>query len=393
LTIGSGREEANSENSLHALDRQNYQDLFMLAPEPYLVTDSLGVVLIANLAARRFLNFDFDALRRKPLQVFLTTEEARSEFRTRIMRMIASDFFTQEFWLKPNHREPRCTVLSGLKTITSAGHSQILWLIKDVTDRVRTEALIRETNSMLEERVQRRTSDLKLALESLQRANAAKDEFLGLMSHELRTPLTVIMGNALVLQSRPQLDPNLRQQAIDDIVGDAERLQQLIENLMVLARLDSRQPDMEPIRLQHLIPDVLKRIPDHVVDGRLSLSMPWDLPLVQGSDTYCEQILKNLIHNALKYGGCSPVEVLVQVYATEVAIAVRDHGPGIPEPEVARVFEPFFRGTGGSQHQGAGVGLAVCKRLVEIQGGEISVLSSEGSGTEFRFTLPVASED
>jgi signal transduction histidine kinase len=391
LTNGARPEEAHSGISLQALDRQNYQDLFMLAPEPYLVTDGLGVILNANLAARRFLNVGLEAMKHKPLQVFLVTDEARDEFRTRIRRMIPSDFFSQEFWLKPNNRDACCAVVSGLKTITSAGYNQILWLIKDVTDRVRTEELVRQTNSVLEERVQRRTADLELALGELQKANIAKDEFLGLMSHELRTPLTVILGNALVLQARPQLDPDLRQQAVNDIVSDAERLQQLIENLMVLARLDSRRVEPEPIRLQHLVPNILNRISDQVLDGRLSLSMPEDLPLVLGSDTYCEQILKNLIYNALKYGGSSPIEVSIRGGRTQVMIAVRDHGPGISEGDIAHIFDPFFRGSAGTQHQGAGVGLAVCKRLVEIQGGQISALRPKSGGAEFQFTLPVIS--
>jgi PAS domain S-box-containing protein len=365
----------------------------MQAPEPYLVTDEHGKILAANLAASRFLGAGADGLKHKPLQVLIEASRQR-DFRYRLAQMIPSDFLSLEVSLRPfRGGESRHVVLTGLKTLDSIGRAQVLWLVNDLTDRVLAEEAVRRANAELEERVAIRTSELEDTLTQLRSANATKDEFLGLMSHELRTPLTVILGNArLLANGSDRIDKSHQTQALQDIASQSERLQHLIENLMVLARLDTPPAtELEPIMLQHLIPNVMQGIAAKAPDLQYSLFLDAKLPPVQAVTTYCEQILENLISNAIKYSASSPVEISARPNASAVTVAVRDHGPGVSAEDRAQVFEPFYRGKAAVEGQsGAGIGLTVCKRLVEAQGGTISVAAPRGGGAEFRFTLQVA---
>jgi PAS domain S-box-containing protein len=236
--------------------------------------------------------------------------------------------------------------------------------------------------------------DLKDSAEHLQRANAAKDEFLGLVSHELKTPITTIYGNAEVLEKRGgALDEEMRTEAISDIRQEAERLHRIIDNLLVLARLEQGQElETEPLLLRRLVGRMTsnhqRRFPDRVIDLR------WESEpvAVMASPEYVEQVLQNLLSNAEKY---SPVGAPITIEGgrdgDELAVRVLDGGPGIREDEAERIFDAFYRSPSTEkQAQGVGIGLAVCKRLIEAQGGRVWARPRDGAGSEFGFTLPLA---
>ena len=228
-------------------------------------------------------------------------------------------------------------------------------------------------------------------------ANAAKDEFLGLVSHELKTPITTILGNAEVLERRfDDIEPESRLGALSDIRGEAERLHRIIDNLLVLARLEQgRTLEREPM--------LVRRVVEHVVSAHRrafpsrEMIVRFDLPPtpVLGSPQYLEQTLRNLIGNAEKYSPRDrPITVAASREGGDFVVRVLDEGPGVHEEEIESLFTPFYRsGATASMAHGVGIGLAVCKRLIEAQGGRVWARrrSPEG-GSEFGFALPIVDD-
>ena len=232
--------------------------------------------------------------------------------------------------------------------------------------------------------------------EKLRRANAAKDEFLGLVSHELKTPITTILGNAELLEKRAGLlDEESQSEALADVRTDAERLNRVIDNLLVLARIEGGEEiEAEPLSLLPLS----KRICDEHArrhEGRdIVLRADTDMALVSAHQDHVELVLRNLLNNAEKYScRTMPIELDLAAGSDHVFVSVLDRGVGIPDDEIEAVFTAFYRSSRTpADQQGFGIGLAVCKRLVEAQGGEIWARRREGGGCEFGFSLPAYDE-
>lgn len=229
-----------------------------------------------------------------------------------------------------------------------------------------------------------------------ERATHAKDEFLGLVSHELKTPITMVLGNAEVLLRRADLlDPESRQGAVTDIYDSARRLDAIIENLLALARLE-RGADLEsePLILVRLVETcadaVRRRYPACEVRVHGDAGV-----LVLAGQLYIEQVVQNLLANAVKYSPAStPVDVIVERNANEGVVRVLDRGVGIAAEERTAIFQPFYRSDRTAQSaEGLGIGLSVCKRLIEAQAGRIWCDARPDGGTEFAFALPFVVND
>jgi signal transduction histidine kinase len=236
----------------------------------------------------------------------------------------------------------------------------------------------------------------KRAMDALAAANAAKDEFLGLVSHELKTPITTILGNAEVLRRRGKmLDEESRAGALDDIQTDAARLHQIIENLLILARLErGREIEMEPLLLPRVIDKIVADHRARFPRREIVVATEGNMTPVVGSEVYLEQVLRNLLSNAEKYSPPHmPVEVRASCEDGYCVLDVLDRGIGIPPEERAHIFDTFWRSEASSHVAGVGIGLAVCKRLVEVQGGEIAYMPREDGGSCFRVRLPSYEED
>lgn len=235
---------------------------------------------------------------------------------------------------------------------------------------------------------------LELANEQLAEAVHAKDEVLGLISHELRTPLTTLLGNARFLRAREaDLTPEDRKRVATDLESDARRLYAIIENMLVLSRASVGEPaEIEPVHLFRLAETALADFRARVTEREVTLTAAGPPAFALANPTYYQQILGNLLSNADKYSPAGqPVEVTVTFTPAGAATIVADRGPGIPEGEIEKVFDPFFRSPRQARRvSGAGLGLTVCQRLVELQGGTISVSGREGGGCQFTFILPLA---
>jgi PAS domain S-box-containing protein len=231
----------------------------------------------------------------------------------------------------------------------------------------------------------------------LQRALEAKDEFLGLLSHELRTPITAIYGGARMLRARGQrLPPETRERILADIEQESERLFRLAEDLLALARLElGQRAETEPVLVERIAGRLLAAYRERFPNRPLRLTSCGEGRPAAAQPIYLEQVLHNLLRNALKYSPAdTPIEVEVRYQEDQVEVHVLDRGPGVPPADLERIFERFYRSRAtAGRAVGGGIGLTVCKRLVETQGGHIWARPREGGGLAVAFSLPLWEED
>ncbi|HEY7801986.1 MAG TPA: PAS domain-containing sensor histidine kinase [Dehalococcoidia bacterium] len=245
-------------------------------------------------------------------------------------------------------------------------------------------------------KVQRLYDEERQAAEQLTNSVETKDAFLGLMAHELKTPITTIVGNAEVLLRREeQLDHEARHLALTDIHEEASRLHRTVEDLLSLARIEGEQDfELEPILLGHVVMHVIeeqqRRDPSRIYETRL----PAQEPPVLGERVYIEQVVRNLLSNAEKYSPRDlPIEVTLTLQDHDIEVAIGDHGSGLSAEEARTIFQPFVRlERTALQASGSGIGLAVCKRLIEAQSGRIWARPRPEGGSEFCFALPIADD-
>jgi signal transduction histidine kinase len=211
-----------------------------------------------------------------------------------------------------------------------------------------------------------------------------KSDFVAVIGHELRTPLTVMKGYLRTLVHRGDgLDPHVRELALKAVESNADRLQRLVEDVLFVSAVESGRSNL------HLDDVDLGALVDAVVQERVKVKRPRkDLTLSLDTGKI-QQVLHHLIDNALKYSD-GDVVVEIQDRGDEVEVAVIDKGPGIFSGDVPRLFERFFQLDGASTraHGGTGIGLYVCRRLVEAHGGKIWCESRLGVGSRFAFTMP-----
>jgi signal transduction histidine kinase len=271
-----------------------------------------------------------------------------------------------------------------------------------VTERKRRDEEIRRFNASLSEQVAERTHELAEKVEELARANEAlrkadqtRSEFVSLVSHQIRAPLTNLRGAAERMQTDCGAMINATCSRMFIIMQQqADRLDALVRDVLSAARLEAGELVLhpEPISVLPVVQQVVEQTRARKTDRAFHLPLRPGLPLVFADRDRVAEVLSNLIDNADKY---SPREqtiaIDVQADQTEVTIAVRDHGRGLPPADVDRVFDKFYRADGSDAQlaYGYGLGLFVCRRLVESQGGRIWAENAPGGGAIFYFTLPV----
>ena len=280
-------------------------------------------------------------------------------------------------------------VLNELGDITN-----FIAIKNDVTDRIRSEEEIKQKNAELEK--------ARLSAES---ANRAKSEFLANMSHELRTPLNAIMGFSEVLlndMAGPVADN--QKEYINDILESGKHLLSLINDILDLSKIEAGKMELElsEVPLNDLIEGSLYMIREKAIKHRINLQtdLQEDIGLVTVDERKIKQVLFNLLGNAVKF---TPDSGTITVRARRVRsqdtgvagpgnieISVEDTGIGISPEDQKRLFQPFQQLETAllKKYAGTGLGLNLCKKFVELHGGEIQVMSEEGNGSKFIFTLP-----
>jgi membrane-bound serine protease (ClpP class) len=269
--------------------------------------------------------------------------------------------------------------------------------------------ILDETSQVLEysRRLEEKSRELEEATRELQRTNVRlteldrmKDEFVSTVSHELRTPLSSIRAFSEILQDEPEMDPRQRQELSGIVVQETQRLTRLVEQIMDFTKIEAG-PDSwghENLDLVGVVNEAIAATSQ--LSRNRNMEVVCELPdgpvAVVGDRDRLLQVVINLLSNALKY--CEPGVGRVHLSLTplpgEVRVEVADNGPGIRPEEHERIFEKFhqIRSAATGKPQGAGLGLAICKTIIEGHGGRIWVESQPGSGARFIFTLPRGSE-
>ncbi len=223
-------------------------------------------------------------------------------------------------------------------------------------------------------------------------AERLRSSLLSSVSHDLRTPLASITGAASsLLEGGQRLDPGTRQELLETVHEEAERLNRLVQNLLEMTRLESGalqlQSEWHP--LEEVVGAALGRFTKRLQERPVMTRVPPDLPLVLIDDVLIEQVLINLLDNALKYTPAgSPIEVTASSADGAVIVEVADRGPGLSPGDETRIFDKFYRSETGTV-RGAGLGLAICQGIIQAHGGRIWAENRPGGGVVFRFTLPI----
>jgi two-component system, OmpR family, sensor histidine kinase KdpD len=251
-----------------------------------------------------------------------------------------------------------------------------------------------QATSMIERaRLHRETMEIEL----LRRTDALRSSLLSSVSHDLRTPLSSIKASASsLLQEDVQWDEEARRSFATTIEHEADRLNRLVGNLLDMSRIEggALKPEKEWYPIGELIQDVLNHM-QSVLQGRdVQLSLPGNLPPVELDYLQIDQVVTNLLENVVRYTPAnSPIEITACVVDGQIEISIADHGPGIPSYELERIFDKFYRISGTARKNtsimGTGLGLAVCRGLIEAHGGRIWAENRPEGGAIFRFTLPI----
>lgn len=244
----------------------------------------------------------------------------------------------------------------------------------------------------------RNSKENKKLNEKLKKADKLKDQFLANTSHELRTPLHGIMNIAqsIVTKEREKID----QKSVKDmelLITISRRMSHLLGDLLDVAQLKEQRIVLhpEPLKIQSIVPGVISML-KIMVEGKpiqLQMDISESMPLVMADEKRIVQILYNLLHNAIKYTKEGTISISAKTYDGYAVIFVSDTGVGMDKELQERVFLPYEQGIYGvNDGRGIGLGLSICKQLVELHGGTLSVQSKVDVGTTFSFNLPLAKE-
>jgi sigma-B regulation protein RsbU (phosphoserine phosphatase) len=219
-----------------------------------------------------------------------------------------------------------------------------------------------------------------------------RDDFISVAGHELKTPLMTVLLDARRLLAAEDLEPGARRRALERIARGGERLAQLMDDLLDVSRIRAgRFPmDVSRVELRTLVTEVADRYASELSWAGSALQTSDGAPVFGRWDrSRLQQVVANLLQNAIRYGAGRPIEVWVEEEDGVARVRVRDHGLGIGHEEQAHLFDAFWR-PAGSRKEGLGLGLWITKRIVEAHSGSISVMSEPGEGAEFLVELPCA---
>ncbi len=376
---------------------QKFRSLLEAAPDAMIISSADGDISLVNSQAEMMFGYSRDELMGRNIRMLVqdwTGHHAAALDSGLDLDQADASLWSnpqQELWARRKNKNqfPVEISLSPLQTeegllLTSA--------IRDITERKRADAAIRELNNTLEQRVTERTRELMRSNEALRRSNEDLNQFAYAASHDLQEPLRMVALYSQIIQKRytERLDADA-QELFGFVVGGARRMEMLLKDLLAYSQTGSAsEGPAVPVDCEKAIQKVILNLQAAIEQNAARIR--WDpLPTVHAHEIRLVQLLQNLIGNAIKYRSAEPPEIQVsaQRRAEDWLFSVRDNGIGI-EPEYSQQVFGIFKRLHGQTYEGTGIGLAICQRIVERYGGRIWVESKPGAGSVFCFTIPPA---
>lgn len=357
-----------------------FRQLLEAAPDAIIIVDSDGCIVLVNRMAETMFGYGRSELMGKAVEVLLPAAFRDGHQQKRDAYF--SDAHTRPMGsgleLRAQHKNGhQIPVEISLSPLQSADGQLVTAVVRDITER-------QQAREALEQH----------ALE-LERSNAELEQFAYVASHDLQEPLRMVASYAQLLgrRYRDKLDEDA-DEFIDYIVDGATRMQNLINDLLTFSRIGTRGNEMVPTDTNAVLRRVLNNLQLAIDDSHAKVTYD-QLPEVKGDELQLVQLFQNLISNALKFHGeAAPViHIGAKHEAEEVVFSVKDQGIGIEPQYSERIFLLFQRLHGKKEYPGTGIGLAICKKIVDRHGGKIWIESQPGKGTTFYFTLPIISEE
>ncbi len=285
---------------------------------------------------------------------------------------------------------PAADAVLGVLALRPKDPESEYWLLPEQLRLHLLESLAKQVALALQvEHLQGKALEAQVAAET----ERLRSSLLGSVTHDFQTPLAAIMGSASsLLGLKDQLGDQLAQEMLNNIYDEADRLSRLITNLLNIARLESGslklRKELQP--LEEVVGAALNRLEKKLADRAVTVSLPADLPMVPLDAALVENVFLNVLENSLKYAPSgSALAIKAAQKVNEIEVEVADDGPGFPPEDLEKIFEMYYRGTEDSDRKGYGLGLSICRAIVEAHGGRIWAVNLPAGGAAVRFTFPI----
>ncbi len=389
ITERKRAEEALRDAAVQKQAAQYSRTLIEVSIDPLVTISAEGKITDVNEATLKATGVSRNELIGTDFSNYFTEpEKARDGYR----RVFAKNYVT-DYPLTIRHRDGRLTDVLYNASVYRDADGNVLGVFaaaRDVTAQNRAEAELKRHRDSLEILVKERTTELEESNKDLARSNENLGQFAYVASHDLQEPLRIMASYSQLLEKRykDKLDKNA-DEFIEYIVGAAARMQKLIADLLAYSRAGHKGENLEDVDCNEVVHKVVDNMAATIQEAGGSVIYD-SLPVIRAHEAGMIQLFQNLIGNALKFRGAEPpkVHVSAKKVSGHWAFSVRDNGIGIEPQYFDRIFVIFQRLHAREKYTGTGIGLSICKKIVDNLGGRIWVESKAGKGSTFHFTVP-----